>query len=142
MFNSCFQKSVRLSAINTMLSCKKYLLQRKVRTQQTFVGPQDMPWRHRQHVFSVTILRLRRRLEDVFKTSRKTPWRDLQDVFKTSWKRKNCYAEDVFKTSWREKKFLRVVSLSNKSKCVSKKALFHKLYLRNLRRIQNASLRS
>ena len=39
-----------------------------------------------QHVFSVTIFRLRRR---------------LQDVLKTSWKTKNCYAKDVLKTSWR-----------------------------------------
>ena len=58
---------------------------------------QDMSWRSLQHVFSVTILRLPRRLEDVFKTSA----RRLQDVFKTSWKTKNCYVEDVFKTSWR-----------------------------------------
>ena len=42
--------------------------------------------RHLQHVFSVTILRLPRRLEV---------------VLKTSWKTKNCYAEDVFKTSSR-----------------------------------------
>ena len=70
---------------------------------------QDMSWRRLQHVFSVTIFRLsrrledvlRRRLEDVFKTSRKTSWRHLQDAFKTSWKTKNCYAEDVFKMSWR-----------------------------------------
>ena len=66
-------------------------------------------WRRLQHVFSVTILRLprrledvlRRRLEDVFKTSRKTSWRHLRDIFKTSWKTKNCYAQDVIKTSWR-----------------------------------------
>ena len=51
---------------------------------------QDMSWRHLQHVFSVTMLRLPRRLEDVLKTS-----------CKTSWKTKNCYAEDVLKTSWR-----------------------------------------
>ena len=38
-------------------------------------------------------------------TSSKTSWRRLEDVFrasrKTSWKMKNCYAEDVFQTSWR-----------------------------------------
>ena len=43
----------------------------------------------------------------------------------------------VFKTSPRQAKFLLVISVSNKSKCVSNKSLFHKLYLRNLRRIQN-----
>ena len=51
---------------------------------------QDMSWRRLQHVFSVTVLRLPRRLEDVLKKS-----------CKTSWKTKNCYAEDVLKTSWR-----------------------------------------
>ena len=103
-------------------------------------------------------------------TSSKTSWRRLtktfsrplarrlEDIFKTSWKTKNCYAEDIFKTSWghvlktyledvfktsrRQTKFLLVISVSNKSKCVSNKSLFHKLYLRNLRRIQNASLRT
>ena len=111
-----------------------------------------------------------RRLEDVFKTSRKTSWRHLQDVIKTSWKTKKLlrwrrlqdvlktcleevlktcledvlktYLEDVFKTSRRQTNFLLVISVCNKSKCVSNKSLFHKLYLRNLRRIQNASLRT
>ena len=49
-----------------------------------------MSWRSLQHVFSVTILPLPRRLKDVLKTS-----------CKTSWKTKNCYVEDVLKTSWR-----------------------------------------
>ena len=47
-------------------------------------------WRRLQHVFSVTILRLPRRLEDI-----------LEHVWKTSRKTKNCYAEDALKTSWR-----------------------------------------
>ena len=59
----------------------------------------------------------------------------IQDVLKT-------YLEDVFKTSRRRTKFLLVISVSNKSKCLSNKSLFHKLYLGNLRRIQNASLRT
>ena len=58
-------------------------------------------WRRLQHVFSVTIFRLPRRLQDVLKTS----WKRLEDisenVLKTSWKTKHCYAEDVFRTSWR-----------------------------------------
>ena len=51
--------------------------------------PANICWspRRLQHVFSVTILRLPRRLEDILKT-----------FFKTSWKTKNCYAEDVLKT--------------------------------------------
>ena len=44
-------------------------------SQQTFVGL--------QHVFSVTIFRLLRHLEE---------------VLKTSWRMKYCYAEDVLKT--------------------------------------------
>ena len=55
---------------------------------------QDMSSRRLEDVFSVTIFRLPRRLQDVFKTY-------LQDVFKTSWKTKNCYAEDMLKTSSR-----------------------------------------
>ena len=73
---------------------------------------QNMSWRRLQHVFSVTILRLPRRLEDVLKTC-------LEDVLKT-------YLEDVFKTSPRQTKFLLVISVSNKSKCVSNKSMFHK----------------
>ena len=92
-------------------------------------------WRCLQHVFSVTILRLPRRLEDVFKTSLKMSLNTcLEDVLKT-------YLEDVFKTSRRQTKFLLVISVFNKPKCASNKSLFHKLYLRNLRRTQNASLK-
>ena len=47
---------------------------------------QDMSSTRLQHVFSVTIFRLPRRVED---------------VFKTSWKTSNCYAEDVLMTSSR-----------------------------------------
>ena len=49
---------------------------------------QDMSWRRLQHVFSVTVLRLPRRLQDVLKKSwrrlAKTSWRRLEEVFKTS----------------------------------------------------------
>ena len=107
-----------------------------------------------------------RHLEDIFKTSRKTTWRGLQDVLKDEkllcWRRlhdvlktcledilKTCledvlktYLEDVFMMSRKQTKFLLVISGPNKSKCASNKSLFHKLYLRNLRRIQNASLRT
>ena len=55
---------------------------------------QDMSSRRLQDVFSVTIFRLPRRLEDVLKTS-------CVYVIETSWKTKNCYAEDVLKKSWR-----------------------------------------
>ena len=99
---------------------------------------QDMSWRRLQPL---------RRIEDVFKTSRKTSSRRLgrrkivtlktclRHALKTSWKH-------VLKTSRRQTKFLLVIFVSKKSKCVSNKSLFHKLCLRNLRRIQNASLRT
>ena len=104
---------------------------------------QDMSWRCLQHVFSVTIFRLPRCLEDVLKTFCKY-------ILKTSWKTKNCYAEDVLKTSWRyvlktswrhvlktswrhvlktswrQTKCLLGMSICNKSKCVSNKSIFHK----------------
>ena len=54
---------------------------------------QDMSSRCLQDVLSVTIFRLSRRLQIVFKAS-------LQDVFKTSWK-VNCYTKDVLKMSSR-----------------------------------------
>ena len=69
-----------------------------ITSQQTFVALQDMSWGRLQHVFSIKMFRLPRRLAN-------TSWRRLedisQDVLKTSWKTKNCYAEDVLKTSWR-----------------------------------------
>ena len=45
--------------------------------------------------------------------------RHLKDILKT------CF-EDIFKTSWRETKCLLGISVSNKSKCVSNKSIFHK----------------
>ena len=54
--------------------------------------PANICWSSRrlQDVFSITIFRLPRRLEDI-----------SQEVLRTSWKTKNCYAENVLKTSWR-----------------------------------------
>ena len=132
----------------------KYLLVLK----KSWRRPQDLSWERLQHVFSITILRLPRTLQDVLKTFSRPLARCLQDVLEDEkllrWRRlqdvlKTCledilktYLEDVFKTSRRQTKFLLVISVSNKSKCVSNKCLFHKLCLRNLRRIQNASLRT
>ena len=135
-------------------------------SQQTFVGLQDVLKTSSRHVLKTSSTRLQRnnftssktswrRLEDVFKTSHKTssrrigrrkivtlktslrrledmPWRY---VLKASWRY-------TLKMSWRQAKILLVISVSNKSKWVSNKSLFHKLCLRNLRRIQNASLRT
>ena len=123
---------------------------------------QDMSWRRLQRVFSVTILHLPRRLEDVLKKfSRriaKTAWRrfqDLsQDVLKTSWKTKNCYAEDVFQTSWRhalktswrhywykQNTFWGYLYRGNLNVYLTN-LYFTNLYLTILMRIQNALIRT
>ena len=116
--------------------------------------------RRLQHVFSVTILCLPRRLEDVLKTSCKTSWKTkncyaedvlktcpedvlktcLEDVLKTCIEDvlKTCLEdvlktclEDVLKTLWRQAKYLLGISVSNKSKCVSDKSIFHKFISNN-----------
>ena len=104
---------------------------------------QDMSWKRLQHVFSITILRLPRRLQDVFKTSWKTKNCYAEDVLKTCLEDvlktcledvlKTCLEdvlktclEDVLKTLWRQAKYLLGISVSNKSKCVSNKSIFHK----------------
>ena len=128
---------------------------------------EDMSWRRLQHVFSVTIFRLPRRLEDILQIR-------LEDVLKTSrktsWKSKNCYAEDVLKTSWRhvlKTSWRHVLKtswrhiLKTSSRRLGGKQNFYwwylyltnlnvyltnlcftNLYLTNLRRIQNALLRT
>ena len=79
---------------------------------------QDISWRRLQHVFSVTILRLPRRLAKTF-------WRRLEDVLKT------CL-EDLLKILWRQTKYLLGISVylsqENKSKCVSNKSVFQKMH--------------
>ena len=84
-----------------------------------------------------------RRLQDVLEDVKLLRWRRLEDVLKTCLEDvlktcledvlKTCledvlktYLEDVFKTSRRQTKFLLVISVSNKSKCVSNKSMFHK----------------
>ena len=108
---------------------------------------QDMSWRRLQHVFSVTIFRLPRRLaktswrvlENVLKTSCKTSWRRLGRrkivTLKASWRRLEDMPwrrlEDI---SWRRLedmscRRLQDVLEKNKSKCVylwSSKSTFNK----------------
>ena len=90
---------------------------------------QGMSWRCLQHVFSVAIFGLPRR---------------LQDVFKMSYKTKNCYTEDVsktssryvFRTSWRQvfktssgrlgDKKWGYLYLTNLKGYVSNKSIFHR----------------
>ena len=84
---------------------------------------------------SVTILRLQRRLQVVYEEEKLLRWRRLEDVLKACLEDvfKTCleyvlktYLEDVFKTLWRATKYLLGISVTNKSKCVSNKSIFHK----------------
>ena len=63
-------------------------------------------------ISSLQVLILEGMSEDVLKTC-------LEDVLKT------CL-EGAFKRSWRQTKCLLEISVSNKSKCVSNKFMFHK----------------
>ena len=103
-------------------------------------GLQDVLKTFCKEVLKTSWKNLTRRLEDVLEDEKLLRWRRLEDVLKTGLEDVlKTYLEDVLKTSPRQTKFLLVISVSNKSKCLSNKSLFHKLYLRNLRRIQNAS---
>ena len=66
----------------------------KTSSRHVFKTFQDISSRRLQHVFSVTIFRLPRRLQDVFKTS-------LQDVFKTSSRRLGRRKIVTLKKCWR-----------------------------------------
>ena len=111
-----------------------------------------------------------RRLQGNNFSSPKTSFKwSCKEVLKTPWKKKNSYAEDAFKTSWRHvlKTFWRHVLktswrhiLKTSSRRLGGKHVywwylylknlnvyltnlcFTNLYLTNLRRIQNASLRT
>ena len=115
-----------------------------IRLQHNNFTSSKTSWRHLQDVLEDEKLLRWRRLQDVLKTCLENVLKAcLEDVLKTSLEDVlKTYLEDVFKTSRRQTKFLLVIPVSNKSKCVSNKSLFRKLYLRNLRRIQNASLRT
>ena len=88
---------------------------------------QDISCRSFQNVFSVTILHLPSRLQNVFEDKKLLYWRRLQDILKTCLEDvlKTCL-KDVLKTLWRQTKSLLGISASNKSKCVSNKSIFRK----------------
>ena len=101
-------------------------------------------WRSLQQIFSITVLRLVRRLQEVFKTSHQTSWR--RKIFCAEFL-KTClvvalkiYLKDVSKTSQRQTNCLLVISVPNKSKRVSNKSMFHKSISGKSR--ANASLRT
>ena len=118
----------------------KHLLVFKTRLQRNNFTSSKTSWRR---LTKTSWRRFQDLSQDVLKTSSRRLGRREIVTLKTSWRHVlKTYLEYVFKTSRRQTKFLLVISVSNKSKCVSNKSLFHKLYLRNLRRIQNASLRT
>ena len=90
-----------------------------------------MSWRRLQHVFSVTIFCVPRRLEDVLKTHCNMSWRCLEDVLED--KKLLCWRhlQDVLKTFLEDvletDKILLGISVSKKFKCVSKKYIFDAL---------------
>ena len=127
---------------------------------------QDMSWRRLQHVFSVTVFRLPRRLEDFLKTSwrylarrledvledkKLLRWRRLQDVLKTSWRHvlKTCWRH-VLKMPWRrlgDKQIVYWGYVFNHGLPVNLNQYLTNLYLinlyfTNLRRIRNALIRT
>ena len=101
-----------------------YINERRI-SQETFVifktswrRLQDMSWRRLQHVLSVTVFRLSRRLEDVLKMYLRRLGR--RKIFKKSWRQTKCLPEYL---------------------CLANLYL-RNLYLTNLRRIQNALIRT
>ena len=99
---------------------------------------QDMSWRCLQHVFSATIFRLPRRLEDILEDEKLLRWRRLQDVLKT------CL-EDILRTSWRhygdkQNTYWKYLYLTNVNVHLTN-IYFTNLCLISLRQIQNALIR-
>ena len=109
----------------------KYLLNKykfQVSSQQTFVDLQDVLKMSSEHVFSVTILRLPRRLEDVFKTSRKTSSRRFGRRKIVTLKTSSRRLEDM---SWRRLEDMSWRRLQDLSKA-KKNGCWWYLYLTNL----------
>ena len=99
--------------------------------------PANICWSSR-HVLKTSSTRLQlnnftsfkmswRRLEDVLKTFWRRLEDILQDVLKTSWRYVLKMSwKNILKTLWRQTKYLLGISVSNKSKCVFNKSIFHK----------------
>ena len=123
------RKGMRIKREKLRCYNKLYIVERRQPSKHLLVFKTSS--RRLQHVFSVTVLRLPRRLQDVLEDKKFLRWRRLQDVLKIRLEDvlKTCL-EEVFKTSWRQTKCLLVktkyLSVSNKSKCVSNKSMFHK----------------
>ena len=95
-----------------------------------------------RHVLTTSLTRLQRNNFSSSKTARRRLKDVLQIRLEDVLEEKNCYAEDifktswrhvfktswwhVFKTSWRQTKCVLEIYVSSKSKCVSKKPIFHK----------------
>ena len=111
-------------------------------------------WRRLQPVFRVTIFHLPRRL-NVLKTSckyvSKTSWSHLARrrgrrqivTLKMSWRHdSNTSWRHVLKTAWRQTKYLLGIPVSNHGLLRNLNQYLTNLYFTNLRRIQNALIRT
>ena len=70
--------------------------------QRTNLLVSIMSSRHFQNVFSVTVFRLPRRLQDVLKDAKLLHWRRVEDVFKTNKCLLGCFLLKLF-VSWSAK---------------------------------------
>ena len=113
---------------------------------------EDMSWRRLQHVFSVTILGLPRRLEDFLQRLLKKSWRyflkmSWRHVLKTSWRHiLKMSWRHILKTSWRyyggkQNTYRGYLYLTNLNVYLTNLYLTN-LHLTILRRIQNALSRT
>ena len=106
------------------MSSRHVLKTYSTRLQRNNFTYSKMSWKH-----------LVRRLQDVLEDKKFSCWRRLQDVLKTCLEDvlKTCLEdllktclEDFLKTLWRQTKYLLEISVSNNSKYVSTKSIFHK----------------
>ena len=124
------------------------------RTQQTFVGLQDVLKKSSRHALKTSSTRPQpndftpsktswRHLEDVFKTSRKTSWRRLGRRKIVSLKTSSRRLEDMFWRRLEDKQnvYWWYLYLTNLNVYVTN-LCFTNLYLTNLRRIKNVLLRT
>ena len=98
------------------------------RFQCNNISSSKTSWRHLQDVFKTSWKKRNCYVENVLKTS----WRCFKDMsrLKTSWRNifktsSRCFGDNTSSRCLGDKQFLLRISVSNKSKCVSHKSIFH-----------------
>ena len=137
----CFESMLQIQSSRPLIP-RKHLLVLKTSWKRL----QDMSWRRLEHVFSVTIFRLPRLLEDVlqrhlenvFKMSSRRLARCLQNVLEDEKLLRWRCLEDVLETN---KMFTRISVLIH-GLLRNLNQYLTNLYFTNLRRIQNALIRT